>query len=505
VDSLKMEIAVLHSCLRTPSVIPMVRDKLPVDAFQRAESRAFWKAILACWEDPTIEGAELPSLIRHMHALGLVPVFKNDQGIGLSYQRVINHEAVLENTEAVSQAVRLLHQGFMVRRLKAICSKAEQTVDAPGAEILSVIAALESELHDLKTGEITDRTRLLTIKDAVKSALAEYDRIQKGDHGMTGIPTGYGRIDRLISGWQPGQMYMIGGWFKAGKTSFALRTALEAALKENLGVVYGLWEMSPRSLATKYLAQWFGVRPSLLNSGSVSRIGSWDWDGFLRAVASPETVEQFQLNRLHNLVIADAINWSVPEFAGLVHYANAQRKRQGIPPVGLLVVDYLQLVRYEGRGYENRETEVNQLGMQVLALAKQLQVPVLALTQLNQERGGKTRESRALMGHCDAFWTVNQEVQKNPGGPVSEGMKKQAWLHMVYNRHADSNLTLPMLWDPQRQSFLETCNEVYQGPPPDSCEGEEAEPRGRFSGGKKPSNGHEETRFTPLPLEGLAD
>ena len=225
---------------------------------------------------------------------------------------------------------------------------------------------------------------------------------------ITGVPTGFVDLDRMTSGLQAGDMIVIAGRPSMGKTAFALNIAEHVGVELRQPVAIFSLEMSGPQLASRFLSSVGRIDQSKLRTG---RLTDEEWGRLTVA-----------LGKLHEAPIhideTGAINSTDLR-------ARARRLHRQFGKLGLIVIDYLQLMSSNGYG-ENRATEISEISRSIKALAKELQVPIIALSQLSrkvEERIDKRplmsdlRESGAIEQDADIIMMMYREEYYKPDTP----------------------------------------------------------------------------------------
>lgn len=241
------------------------------------------------------------------------------------------------------------------------------------------------------------------IKDLIKHTFQSIEALSEKGGRITGVPTGFDRIDELTSGMQPSDLVVIAGRPSMGKTAFALNMALNAAETGSPVAIFSL-EMSKEQLVQRLMASKAKIDLHRLRSG---KLREEDWSRLIRAVDS-----------LHEapLFIDDTPAQSVLEIKAKARRLTKQHA------IKLIVVDYLQLMR--GRhDADNREQEISDISRSLKAMAKELNVPVIALSQLsrmaerreeNRPQLADLRESGAIEQDADVVAFVYRKVVYTP-------------------------------------------------------------------------------------------
>jgi replicative DNA helicase len=252
------------------------------------------------------------------------------------------------------------------------------------------------------------KASFFSLKDVVKDAFKMIERLYDKKETITGVPSGFKDLDEMTAGFQPGELVIIGGRPGMGKTAFALNIAQHVGIEMREPVAIFSLEMSKEQLAMRMLCSESMVDSSQVRKGFISR---QDWPKLTSAAGRLSEAPIF---------IDDSSALTVLDIR-----AKARRLAKDHRGLSLVVVDYLQLMRSRG-SFERREQEISEISRSLKALAKELQIPVIALSQLNraveQRSGNKPtladiRESGAIEQDADVIIFIyrdNEQVKNNP-------------------------------------------------------------------------------------------
>ncbi|MCB2187490.1 MAG: replicative DNA helicase [Deltaproteobacteria bacterium] len=215
-----------------------------------------------------------------------------------------------------------------------------------------------------------------SIGEVVRHSLAAIERLFQQKGQVSGVTTGFKRLDQLTTGLQPGDLIIIAGRPSMGKTAFALNIAANAAVRGNVPVAVFSLEMSKEQLGMRLLCGEARVSGGKIRSGFLSQNQDW-----------PALIQAADLLSRSPIFIDDTPALAVLEMRAKARRLKAEHK------LGLIVVDYLQLMR--GRaGSDSREQEISDISRSLKALAKELDLPVVALSQLNRKVEDRPRGDR---------------------------------------------------------------------------------------------------------------
>jgi replicative DNA helicase len=305
------------------------------------------------------------------------------------YANIVRERSILRQLAATATEIADLAYNPLGRNAKTVLDEAEAKVlhiaeqGSRGAQNFQVIGKL--------LASVVERIETL------------YNRDDPSD--VTGVPTGFGDLDRMTSGFQPGDLIVVAGRPSMGKTALALNIGENVALNTGLPVAVFSMEMGAAQLAMRLIGSVGKLDQHKLRTG---RLGPEDWDKLSTA-----------LGRLNE---APILIDETPALNAIEVRSRARRLMKQYGKLGLVIVDYLQLMQATSQG-ENRATEISEISRAMKSLAKELSVPVVALSQLNrslEQRPNKRpvmsdlRESGAIEQDADVIVFIYRDEVYNP-------------------------------------------------------------------------------------------
>jgi replicative DNA helicase len=291
---------------------------------------------------------------------------------GAAYLAALTDGVPVGNYSLVNEYCRIVKEKSLLRRLinisNNVIARCFEGTDDP--EVLIDMA--QSELFDIAGEKV--QSGFYRVQDIVKSSFGTLDVLFDRGKGVTGVPTGFEQLDGMTSGLQPGELIIIAARPSLGKTALALNIAAHAATEYKKVVGVLSLEMSKESLLIRLLCSEGRIDSHKLRTGFASQE---DWEKMTKA-----------LGRLAEapLLVEDTPALSIMQIRAKARRLKAERG------LDLLIVDYLQLVTGHGR-FENRTQEVSYISRGLKSIAKELNVPVVALSQLSRAAEvGKGRE-----------------------------------------------------------------------------------------------------------------
>ena len=322
-----------------------------------------------------------------------------------------------EITETMPVAANIGYYGKIVwdkavlRRLIQKASDISTRCYEEAGGVDEILESAEASIFEISQDKI--RQAFHPLKSLLKDSIKKVEDLYERKELITGVPTGFTDLDRLTAGFQPSDLIIIAGRPSMGKTAFALNIAQYAAIANDICVAIFSLEMSKDQLALRMLCSEAKVNAQKARTGFLSER---DWPKLINAAGNLSEAPIF---------IDDTPALSVMEIR-----AKARRLKSK-HDLGLVLVDYMQLMRGRGRN-ESREQEISEISRSLKAMAKELNVPVVALSQLNrkvEDRPNKRpqmadlRESGAIEQDADVIaFIFRDEVYNRSEDNPNRGM-----------------------------------------------------------------------------------
>jgi len=269
---------------------------------------------------------------------------------------------------------RIVRERAILRRLVEVGTRIVQLGYAGDADADELVDRAQAEVYGVTERRAADD--YLSLSEIMPDALVEIEAISNRDGGMTGVPTGFADLDSLTNGLHAGQMIVVAARPAIGKSTLALDLARAASIKHGLASVIFSLEMSRNEITMRLLSAEARVA---LHSMRTGQMNEDDWTRLARRMSEVAHAPMF---------IDDSPNMSMMEIR-----AKCRRLKQQ-HDLRLVIIDYLQLMSSPKR-VENRQQEVSELSRSLKLLAKELNVPVIAVAQLN--RGPEQRQDKRPM------------------------------------------------------------------------------------------------------------
>ena len=388
-NDLDAERALLGAMLLRPVGIYDVMDVISPDSFYHEKHRTLWSAMqeLTHQSEP-IDAVSVSSLLRKQKKL---------KGIGGSAYLSELSASCPASTNAEHYA-RIVAEKYALRNLLDAGSFLQKLGQEDGRDIFEVLDEAEKKIFRVTDGSMQSR-KWLGMKDLMPIAWESIEKMTHGEYALRGVPTGFASLDKMISGFQKSDLIVVGARPSMGKTSLALDFARRTALEHNVAVGFFSVEMSAEQLSHRLLS-------------AHAQVDAW-------RMKTGAGLTNDDLSRIHHameeLSKAPIYIDDNPTITVLQMRATARRlKREH--DLGLIVVDYLQLVT-PVKSVDSMVTQITEISRGLKSLARELEVPVLALSQLSREvekRGGRPRlsdlrESGAIEQDADLIMFIHRD------------------------------------------------------------------------------------------------
>lgn len=394
--SLEAEQAVLGGLLLDNQAWDQVAELLTDQDFYRYEHRLIFQAIEQLEArtqpfDPITLSETLKSMGELEHVGGEVYLFEMAQNT--------------PSTANIKAYASIVRERSVLRQLIGVAHQIADTAFSPdGRDSASLLDEAERKVFEIAQSDLRGQGPQ-DVKTLVSEAMNRIDTLYRLKKAVTGLETGYTDFDNMTSGLQQSDLVIIAGRPSMGKTTFAMNIAEHAALKSGLPVLVFSMEMPGDSLAMRMLSSLGRIDQNKIRTG---RLEDEDWPRLGSAVSLLSSAKMF---------IDDTPGLTPTELR-----SRARRLAREQGEIGLIVIDYLQLMRVP-QFADNRVAEISEISRSLKALAKELRVPVIALSQLNrslEQRADKRpvmsdlRESGAIEQDADLITFIYRDEVYNP-------------------------------------------------------------------------------------------
>jgi replicative DNA helicase len=424
--SLEAEQSVLGAVLVDASCLSVVLDNLRPSNFYREEHQKIFEIMLQLFT--TAQPVDFVTVLEQVCRENIFPT-EADAKVYLS--QLVEIVPSTRNVEAYASIVR---EKSYLRSLIATAHEIIENSRDSGESAQTILDSAEQRIFDIRSDRHS--SKLLPIGDIL---LDIYDRLQKlsGEdrEQYLGIPTGFGMLDRMITGLNKSDLILLAARPAMGKTSFALNIATNVATKAKKTVALFSLEMSREQLVERILSS------DALVQGTRMRTGELSPEEWVRlAVSSKELAKA-------PILVDDTASITV-------HEMKARLRR--VKDLGLVIIDYLQLMSGGGRG-ENRVQVVSEITRSLKVMAKELNIPVIVLSQLSRQTESRAdhrpmlsdlRESGSIEQDADLVLFLYREAYYNRDSTE----QNIAECIVAKNRHGETG-TVKLGWDGEHTKF----------------------------------------------------
>lgn len=362
----ELEEAVLGAIMLDKDALPTVLEILNAESFYVDAHQEIYKAMLSLFEHS--KPIDLLTVTEELKRMGKL------EGIGGPYQLVELTKRVASSAN-IEYHARIIAQKHIQRELIRVSNTTIRDAYEDSTDVFDLLDAAETGLFKITQTNISKSYEPLGALSG--QALKQIEELSKKEDGLTGVPTGFRDLDLLTSGWQPSDLIIIAARPAMGKTAFTLSLARNAAAEFKKPVAIFSLEMANLQLAMRLISGEAEVAGDRLRNGKLHN--DQEWARVHRAIEKFNDVPIF---------IDDTPAINIFELRAK---CRRLRKQHGIE---LIIIDYLQLMTGSGDARGNREQEVSGISRALKAMAKELHVPVIALSQLSrnvESRGGSKR------------------------------------------------------------------------------------------------------------------
>ncbi len=413
------------------------------DFYHEAHSRIFKGMVTLFDKNTPIDVVTLSDLFKGTDVLESVG--------GISY--------IGEIAEAMPTAANISYYAKIVREkalLRRVISSATDIVSEGYQQVLSVDEFIDSaEQKIFQIAQDKTKKKFFALKDIIKDTFENIEKLYERKSHITGVTSGFKDIDKLTAGFQDSDLIIIAGRPSMGKTAFCLNIAENAAIGAKLPVAVFSLEMSKEQLVQRMLASRARVDLQRIRSGYLK---DEDWGRLTTAVGALYEAP---------IYIDDTPAQSVLEMR-----AKARRWKNELG-VQMVIIDYLQLMRGR-RANDNREQEISEISRSLKAMAKELQIPVIALSQLSRmterREGNKPvlsdlRESGAIEQDADVVMFVYRKSVYSPCDCPAElctcGVRKGAEIIVAKQRNGPTD-TIGLTFLNEYTRFVDQTHQDYE-------------------------------------------
>ncbi len=365
-QAIDLEVVVLGALMIDKKGVDEVIDILSPEVFYKEQHKHIFEAIRILFEEG--QPVDLLTVSEQLKKMAKLDAAGGDYYLIQLTQKVAS-------SAHIEYHARIILQKFIQRSLIKISNEIIEDAYDETTDVFDLLDQAESKLYEVTQGNVKRSSE--SAQNLVIQAKKKIEEISNQD-GLSGIPTGFHKVDELTSGWQPSDLIIVAARPGMGKTAMTLTMARNMAVDQNIPVAFFSLEMSSVQLITRLISSETGLSSEKLRTGKLEK---HEWEQLNVKVKSLEKAPLF---------IDDTPSLSIFDLR-----AKARRLASQFG-IKIIMIDYLQLMTAGSaqKGGGNREQEISMISRNLKALAKELAVPVIALSQLSravETRGGSKR------------------------------------------------------------------------------------------------------------------
>ncbi len=431
--NIEAEKSVLGAIFIKPSSFDEVATNLEVDDFFLPVHREIFEAMLAI--DKRRQALDIIAVADELKTRGMLARLDGGESYLLTLANAV------PTAENVLHYARLVREKSTLRRLIAACAEVQSTAYGDFGEFETFLD--EAETKVFKVAQQNRRETYSATGELMEEVLHNLEVRTAERKAVTGVPTGFTKLDEYTAGLQRENLIIVAARPGGGKTSWAVNVSMHAALHYNIPVLIFSLEMSKYELMERMLAGEARIDSSKIRRGFLEYA---DWKNKIhpasgRLAAAPILIDDSSAISIMEIRAKARRFRSDPRY--FPQTPPTTDGRPGQPPLGLIVVDYLQLARggASGRRDDNRQQEIADISRGLKALAKDLKLPIIAISQLNREvekREGKPRlsdlrESGSIEQDADLVLFIHREDMAS--GDTPDGGLPTAVAEVIIGKH----------------------------------------------------------------------
>lgn len=420
-NDIEAEQAILGSMLTDKDAVISAIEVLKEEDFYRADNRAIYEAILNLYS--RAEPIDIITVKAELESLG-----KFEQVGGLEYLAMLPDK--VPTTANAMKYVNIVEEKSTLRSLIKTANEIIELGYDPTEDVTDVMENAEKKIFNIMQNK--DKKSYSPIKDILVDSFTQLEELYNRKQHITGVPTGFTELDYKTAGFHGSDLILIAARPAMGKSAFALNIATNAAVRANVPVVIFSLEMSKEQMVNRILCSEAMVDSNKVRTGKLEED---DWTKLAGSIGPLSEAEIF---------IDDTPGISVTEIRAKCRKLKLEKN------IGMVVIDYLQLVQGSNKRNGSREQEISEISRSLKILAKEIGVPVIALSQLSRAVEQRPdhrpmlsdlRESGAIEQDADIVMFLYRDDYYN-----QDSEKKDIAEVIIAKHRGGSTGTVELLW-----------------------------------------------------------
>ena len=418
---LEAEQAIIGSMLTDKDAVISAIEVLKKEDFYREDNKAIYEAILNLYNRS--EPVDIITVKAELESMG-----KFEQVGGLEYLAELPEK--VPTTANASKYIRIVEEKATLRRLIKTANEIIELGYNPAEEVEDIMESAEKKIFEIMQDK--NQKGYAPLKDVLVESFNQLEELYNRKQHITGVPSGFVELDYRTAGFHGSELILIAARPAMGKTAFALNIATNAAVHSQTPVAIFSLEMSKEQLVNRILCSEAMVDSNKVRTG---KLEEEDWTKLASSIGPLSEAE---------IYIDDTPGISITEIRAKCRKLKLEKN------IGMVVIDYLQLIQGSGRRNGSREQEISEISRSLKILAKELNVPVIALSQLSRAAEQRPdhrpmlsdlRESGAIEQDADIVMFLYRDDYYNP-----DTEKKNIAEVIIAKHRGGSTGTVELLW-----------------------------------------------------------
>jgi replicative DNA helicase len=410
-QAIELERAVLGAIMLNKNVINEIVVILNVDSFYDTKHHFIFKAIFDLFKES--KPIDLLTVTNQLKS-------KNELEIAGGAAYISTLTSRIASTANVEYHARIVSQKFIQREIIRFSAEMISEAFEEGADIFELINKVESNLFEITSKNIKKNAD--EMRDTVHKAVLEIEKARNNKDGISGVPSGFRELDKITAGWQRSDMIILAARPAMGKTALVLSMARNMAVDFNMGVAYFSLEMSSIQLVKRLISSETRIEGKKLMKGNLR----------------DDEVQQLH-SRIQKLIDAPIYIDDTPGI-NVFDFRAKCRRLKSTKNIEIIIIDYLQLMSGgTQKGNGNREQEISLISRTIKEVAKELNIPVIALSQLSRSVESRGGEKRPILSDLRESGSIEQDAD------IVSFLYRPEYYKLLQNENGESNLGIAEL------------------------------------------------------------
>ena len=380
-QAVDLEEAVLGALLIDKNALSKIVDILHDGAFYNEKNQHIFKSVVRLFGEN--QPVDILTVASDLRKEGLMKQAGGEVYLAQLSQKV-------SSAAHIEYHARIIIQKHIQRELIRISSEIIESAFDETTDVLELLDSSEQKLFEVAQGNL--KRNYESSEALIRQALERIEHISKQE-GLSGVPSGFSDLDRITSGWQPSDLIILAARPGMGKTAFVLSMARNMAIEHDKKVAIFSLEMSSVQLITRIISSETGLNSEKLRKGDLT---DYEWKNLTSGVVDLEKAKLF---------IDDTPALSVFDLRAKV------RRLASTQGLDVIIIDYLQLMTVGGsKAQGNREQEISTISRSLKSIAKELNVPVIALSQLSRAVETRSTSKRPMLSDLRESGAIEQDA-----------------------------------------------------------------------------------------------